>query len=196
MAARLAGAIVSASGRPTVRSGRSPSMGPPLRRHPRQHQPRIALHELGYVAGVRMLNRHRAEFPKTSNYVAMTEAAQASAPIRGGGFVIGESLTGLPAHADEVTGRGAAQVAATLDMRTNPDQHPQYTSAQTGFPRARRCRTATSSTVIRWRGLPPTERTGISLVLLPPLLDGLWQPCGHLASSLVIPAPGFDPAPH
>ena len=124
--------------------------------------PSYRTHELSYVlrqAGIRMLVI--APSFKTSNYVAMTEAARHECPDLEEVFVIGESSwTDLLAHADEVTDEALAQVAATLDE--NDPINIQYTSGTTGFRRARRCRTATSSTtaISSARSAATPRRTG------------------------------------
>ena len=97
--------------------------------------PSYRTHELSYVlrqAGIRMIVI--APSFKTSNYVAMTEAARHECPDLEEVFVIGESSwTDLLAHADEVTDEALAQVAATLDE--NDPINIQYTSGTTGFPK-------------------------------------------------------------
>jgi fatty-acyl-CoA synthase len=161
--------------------------------------PSYRTHELSYVlrqAGIRMLVI--APSFKTSNYVAMTEAARHECPDLEEVFVIGESSwTDLLAHAAEVTDEALAQVAATLDE--NDPINIQYTSGTTGFPKGATLshRNILNNGYLVGEVCRYTEEDRICIPV--PFYHCFGMVMGNLAATshgacMVIPAPGFDPA--
>ncbi len=160
--------------------------------------PSYRTHELTYVlnqAGVSVLVI-AATF-KSSNYVAMVEAARPEVPRVEQVYVFGQSSwTDLLARADEVS---AEELAAVADgLRAEDPINIQYTSGTTGFPKG-----ATLShynilnngylvgEVCRY-----TEEDRICIPV--PFYHCFGMVMGNLAatshgSCMVIPAPGFDP---
>ncbi|WP_101952059.1 AMP-binding protein [Mycobacterium sp. 3519A] len=161
--------------------------------------PAYRTHELGYVlnqSGTRMLVA--ATSFKTSDYVAMVDEVRPDAPHLTEVVFIGTpGWDALRAGADEVSAEALAQRMAGLS-NTEPI-NIQYTSGTTGFPKG----ATLSHRNILNNGYFTTE-----LIMLGPA-DRLCIPvpfyhcfgmvmgnlgCTSHGATMVIPAPGFDPA--
>lgn len=161
--------------------------------------PSYRTHELTYVlnqAGIRMLVI-APEF-KSSNYVAMVEAARPECPALEQVFVIGgQSWTHLLERADERSAADLAQVSAGLDA--NDPINIQYTSGTTGFPKGATLshRNILNNGYLVGEVCRYTEEDRICIPV--PFYHCFGMVMGNLAATthgacMVIPAPGFDPA--
>ena len=161
--------------------------------------PAYRTHELTYVlgqAGIRFLVI--VESFKTSDYVAMVDQARPQCPDLEEVFVIGQqSWDALLARADEVTSQEVAQIAAGLD----PDDpiNIQYTSGTTGFPKGATLshRNILNNGYLVGEVCRYTEADRVCIPV--PFYHCFGMVMGNLActshgSTMVIPAPGFDPA--
>ena len=145
--------------------------------------PAYRSHELAYVlnqAGIRMVVV-AASF-KSSDYVAMVEAARAGCPALEDVVVIGQgSWDALLARADEVSPERLTMVQAALDTR-RPDQHPVHVGDHR-LPQGRDplAPQHPQQRLPRRRAVP-LHRGGPDLhpgALLPLLRHGHGQPRGH-----------------
>jgi fatty-acyl-CoA synthase len=161
--------------------------------------PAYRSHELTYVlgqAGIRMLVL--APSFKSSDYVAMVEAARPQCPALEQVFVIGrESWTGLLARADEVSPERLTMVQAELDP--GDPINIQYTSGTTGFPKGATLshRNILNNGYLVGETCRYTEDDRICIPV--PFYHCFGMVMGNLAATthgacMVIPAPGFDPA--
>ena len=161
--------------------------------------PAYRSHELTYVlgqAGIRMLVL--APSFKSSDYVAMVEAARPQCPALEQVFVIGrESWTGLLARADEVSPERLTMVQAELDP--GDPINIQYTSGTTGFPKGATLshRNILNNGYLVGETCRYTEDDRICIPV--PFYHCFGMVMGNLAAvthgaCMVIPAPGFDPA--
>ena len=161
--------------------------------------PAYRTHELTYVlgqAGIRFLVI--VESFKTSDYVAMVDQARPQCPDLEEVFVIGQqSWDALLARADEVTSQEVARIAAGLD----PDDpiNIQYTSGTTGFPKGATLshRNILNNGYLVGEVCRYTEADRVCIPV--PFYHCFGMVMGNLActshgSTMVIPAPGFDPA--
>jgi fatty-acyl-CoA synthase len=161
--------------------------------------PAYRSHELTYVlgqAGIRMLVLAPAF--KSSDYVAMVEAARPQCPALEQVFVLGrESWTDLLARADQVSPERLTMVQADLD----PDDpiNIQYTSGTTGFPKGATLshRNILNNGYLVGETCRYTEDDRICIPV--PFYHCFGMVMGNLAATthgacMVIPAPGFDPA--
>jgi len=159
--------------------------------------PAYRVHELQYVltqAGIRTLIATPSF--KTSDYAAMIEEVLPSAKALRDVLLIGR-----PEWSDLLeTGRtaDASRLAEIARGLTADDPvNIQYTSGTTGFPKARRCRTTTSSTTASWSGAVPLHRGRPGLragAVLPLLRHGDGQPGGDQPRCVHRdPCPAFDP---
>ena len=160
--------------------------------------PAYRTHELGYVlnqSGARMLIA--ATSLKTSDYVAMVEQVRPEAPTLTDVVFIGTpAWEALRAKADEVT---ADQLAQRLAGLSNTDPiNIQYTSGTTGFPKG----ATLSHRNILNNGYFTTELIRLGpddrLCIPVPFYHCFGMVMGNLGctshgTTMVIPAPGFDP---
>jgi fatty-acyl-CoA synthase len=160
--------------------------------------PAYRTHELGYVlnqSGARMLIA--ATSFKTSDYVAMLEQVRPEAPTLTDVVFIGTpDWEALCAGADEVT---ADQLAQRLAGLSNTDPiNIQYTSGTTGFPKG----ATLSHRNILNNGYFTTKLIklgpGDRLCIPVPFYHCFGMVMGNLGctshgTTMVIPAPGFDP---
>jgi fatty-acyl-CoA synthase len=161
--------------------------------------PAYRSHELTYVlgqAGIRVLVI--APSFKSSNYVAMVDAARPECPALEAVFVIGgESWSQLLDRADEVSPERLTMVQAELDP--HDPINIQYTSGTTGFPKGA---TLSHHNILNNGFLVGelcryTEEDRICIPV--PFYHCFGMVMGNLAATthgacMVIPAPGFDPA--
>ncbi|MCT7657538.1 AMP-binding protein [Mycobacterium deserti] len=160
--------------------------------------PAYRTHELAYVlnqSGTRMLIA--ATSFKTSDYVAMVEQVRPEAPALTDVVFIGTpDWDALRAHADEVSVVQLAQRSAGLS-NTDPI-NIQYTSGTTGFPKG----ATLSHRNILNNGYFTTELINLGpedrLCIPVPFYHCFGMVMGNLgctshATTMVIPAPGFDP---
>jgi fatty-acyl-CoA synthase len=160
--------------------------------------PAYRTHELGYVlnqSGARMLIA--ATSFKTSDYVAMVEQVRPDAPALTDVVFIGtHGWEALRARADEVAPDQLAQRLAGLS-NTDPI-NIQYTSGTTGFPKG----ATLSHRNILNNGYFTTELIklgpGDRLCIPVPFYHCFGMVMGNLGctshgTTMVIPAPGFDP---
>ena len=161
--------------------------------------PAYRSHELAYVlnqAGIRMVVV-AASF-KSSDYVAMVEAARAGCPALEDVVVLGQgSWDALLARADEVSPERLTMVQAALDP--GDPINIQYTSGTTGFPKGA---TLSHHNILNNGYLVGelcryTEEDRICIPV--PFYHCFGMVMGNLAATThgacaVIPAPGFDPA--
>ncbi|GAA4414085.1 AMP-binding protein [Fodinibacter luteus] len=161
--------------------------------------PAYRLHEVTFVlrqAGIRMLVT--APSFKTSDYVAMVDAARAECPDLEQVFVIGrESWSDLLGRAGEVSPERLTMVQAELGP--HDPINIQYTSGTTGFPKGA---TLSHHNILNNGYLVGetcryTEEDRICIPV--PFYHCFGMVMGNLAatthgSCMVIPAPGFDPA--
>jgi fatty-acyl-CoA synthase len=161
--------------------------------------PAYRSHELTYVlgqAGIRMLVL--APSFKSSDYVAMVEAARPQCPALEQVFVIGrESWTGLLARADEVSPERLTMVQA--ELAPGDPINIQYTSGTTGFPKGATLshRNILNNGYLVGETCRYTEDDRICIPV--PFYHCFGMVMGNLAATthgacMVIPAPGFDPA--
>jgi fatty-acyl-CoA synthase len=161
--------------------------------------PAYRTHELGYVldqSGVRMLVA--ATSFKSSDYVAMVEQVRPEATTLTDVVFIGTpDWEALRARADEVTAEQLAQRQAGLS-NTDPI-NIQYTSGTTGFPKG----ATLSHRNILNNGYFTTELIKLGpndrLCIPVPFYHCFGMVMGNLGctshgTTMVIPAPGFDPA--
>jgi fatty-acyl-CoA synthase len=160
--------------------------------------PAYRTHELGYVlnqSGARMLIA--ATSLKTSDYVAMVEQVRPEAPTLTDVVFIGTpDWDALRARADDVT---ADQLAQRLAELSNTDPiNIQYTSGTTGFPKG----ATLSHRNILNNGYFTTELIRLGpddrLCIPVPFYHCFGMVMGNLGctshgTTMVIPAPGFDP---
>jgi fatty-acyl-CoA synthase len=160
--------------------------------------PAYRTHELGYVlnqSGARMLIA--ATSFKTSDYVAMVEQVRPEAPTLTDVVFIGTpDWDALRARADDVT---ADQLAQRLAELSNTDPiNIQYTSGTTGFPKG----ATLSHRNILNNGYFTTELIRLGpddrLCIPVPFYHCFGMVMGNLGctshgTTMVIPAPGFDP---
>ena len=161
--------------------------------------PAYRLHELTYVlnqAGIRMIVV--APSFKSSDYVAMVDAARGECPTLEEVFVIGqESWARLLERADDVSPERLTLVQAELDPRD--PINIQYTSGTTGFPKGA---TLSHHNILNNGYLVGelcryTEDDRICIPV--PFYHCFGMVMGNLAATthgacMVVPAPGFDPA--
>jgi fatty-acyl-CoA synthase len=161
--------------------------------------PAYRTHELGYVlnqSGAGMLIA--ATSFKTSDYVAMVEQVRPEVPTLTDVVFIGTSdWDALRAGADDVSADDLAQRMATL-VNTDPI-NIQYTSGTTGFPKG----ATLSHRNILNNGYFTTELIKLGpqdrLCIPVPFYHCFGMVMGNLGctshgATMVIPAPGFDPA--
>jgi fatty-acyl-CoA synthase len=160
--------------------------------------PAYRTHELGYVlnqSGARALIAATAF--KTSDYVAMVDEVRAETPHLSDVVFLGtDDWTALRARADEVTADALAERLAGL-VNTEPI-NIQYTSGTTGFPKG----ATLSHRNILNNGYFTTELINLGpddrLCIPVPFYHCFGMVMGNLGSTshgttMVIPAPGFDP---
>jgi len=160
--------------------------------------PAYRTHELGYVlnqSGARALIA--ATSFKTSDYVAMVDEVRAETPHLSDVVFLGtDDWTALRARADEVTADSLAERLAGL-VNTEPI-NIQYTSGTTGFPKG----ATLSHRNILNNGYFTTELINLGpddrLCIPVPFYHCFGMVMGNLGctshgTTMVIPAPGFDP---
>ncbi len=161
--------------------------------------PAYRTHELRYVlgqAGVRMLVA--APKFKTSDYAAMIDEVRGDLPGLEQVVLIGtDSWDALLARADEVSADELARIQSTLDR--NDPINIQYTSGTTGFPKGATLshRNILNNGYFVGELCLYTEQDRVCIPV--PFYHCFGMVMGNLACSthgatMVIPAPGFDPA--
>src|SRR6478735_1775628 len=161
--------------------------------------PAYRSHELSYVlnqAGIRMIVIARSF--KSSDYVAMVDAARAECPGLEQVVVIGEdSWDDLLGRADEVSPERLTMVQA--DLEPGDPINIQYTSGTTGFPKGATLshRNILNNGYFVGEGCRYTDADRICIPV--PFYHCFGMVMGNLAAvthgaCMVIPAPGFDPA--
>ena len=161
--------------------------------------PAYRSHELSYVlnqAGIRMIVIARSF--KSSDYVAMVDAARAECPGLEQVVVIGDDSWGdLLGRADEVSPERLTMVQA--DLEPGDPINIQYTSGTTGFPKGATLshRNILNNGYLVGQGCRYTEQDRICIPV--PFYHCFGMVMGNLAATthgacMVIPAPGFDAA--
>ena len=161
--------------------------------------PAYRSHELTYVlnqAGIRMIVI--APSFKSSDYVAMVDAARDECPGLEQVVVIGEdSWDDLLGRADEVSPERLTMVQA--DLEPGDPINIQYTSGTTGFPKGATLshHNILNNGYLVGQGCRYTEQDRICIPV--PFYHCFGMVMGNLAATthgacMVIPAPGFDPA--